>query len=340
MESYNEPLQEPRYIIVVGASAGGLNALTELTSQLNPDIDAAIFIVLHLSRTGISDFLAHRLQQFTSLHCVIAADGGSIHKGHIYIARPNYHLIVKDGKTIIGRGPTENRWRPSIDVLFRSAAVQYDGRVIGIILTGLMDDGMSGMQAIRRSGGKCIVQDPNQAEYPDMPLAVLNSMEVDHCAPLQEMGKLITDITSNKNVQQTEIPQDLRIEAEISQRVAIGIDVVSNLGEQSVYTCPDCGGGLWRIMNNSTDRYRCYTGHLFSERDLVIKQADQIEGTFWVALRMMEERRNLLIKMEMDARQRGFNRIALEHHSKLKDLEEHITKLKDLLFAVQTNEDM
>lgn len=338
MQSLNDIQEEPGYVIVVGASAGGLNALAELVSQIDPDIDAALFIVLHLSRTGISDFLAHRLQQFTSLHCVIAADGGAIRKGHIYISRPNFHLILKEGQTVIGRGPVENRWRPSIDVLFRSAAVQYDSRVIGIILTGLLDDGTSGMLAIKKSGGTCIVQDPNEAEYPDMPLSVLNSIEVDHCVPLTAMGALLKDLTKKKAIKTTDIPEELRVEAGISERVAIGIDIVSELGEHSVYSCPDCGGGLWNIKEGNIERYRCHIGHSYSERDLAVKQAEQVEGTLWMALRMMEERRNMLQKLEDDTRRKGFSRIASDHQARVKEMQEHIDKLKKLLFDVQKNE--
>jgi len=286
---------EPKYVVVVGASAGGLNALSELVSQVKPDTGVALLIVLHLSRKGISDLLVHRLQQSTELHCVVAKDEGKIYENHIYIAPPNFHLLVRDGKTVIGHGPTENRWRPSIDVLFRSAAAHYNGRTIGIILTGLLDDGTSGMLAIKKSGGHCIVQDPNEAEYPDMPLAVLNNMEVDYCVTLGEMGAALEEIVRTEP-EKAEIPADVMREAEIAERVAIGIDVVDKLGDQSVYTCPDCGGSLWKITEGNADRYRCHIGHSYTERDLTVKQAEQVEATLWVAIRMMEERRNLLSK--------------------------------------------
>jgi two-component system chemotaxis response regulator CheB len=184
-------MNEPKFVIVVGASAGGLNALSEFAGQLKPEIDAAVFIVMHLSRTSISDFLMHRLQPLTQLQCEVATEGATIKKGHIYVASPNLHLLVKKGKIILGRGPEENRWRPSIDVLFRAAAAAYSTRAIGVVLTGLLNDGTTGMLAIKRSGGTCIVQDPNEAEYPDMPLSVLDNMEVNYCISLAEMGEVI-----------------------------------------------------------------------------------------------------------------------------------------------------
>src|SRR5665647_95453 len=177
-------MDEPKFVIIVGTSAGGLKALSEFAGQLKPGLDAAVFIVMHLSRTSISDFLMHRLQPLTDLKCEVATEGATIKKGHIYVAAPNLHLLVKKGKIILGYGPEENRWRPSIDVLFRSAAAAYSTRVIGVILTGLLDDGTTGMLAIKRSGGTCIVQNPNEAEFPDMPLSVLDNMEVNYCISL------------------------------------------------------------------------------------------------------------------------------------------------------------
>jgi two-component system chemotaxis response regulator CheB len=329
---------KPTFIIVIGASAGGLNALTELVAQLDTEIDAAIFIVLHLSRKGISDFLVHQLQKNTSLRCEIAIDQKPIEKGCIYVALPNQHLLVKEYKVIIGHGPEENRWRPSIDVLFRSAAVAFDGKVIGIILTGLLDDGTAGMWAIKRSGGICIVQDPNEAEYPEMPLSVLNKMEVDYCISLAEMAKIITEVIKNKRSVSTEIPAELIAESEISEKVATGTEEVSQLGDKSIFACPDCGGGLWKITNGNITRYRCHIGHSYSERDLLIKQAETLETTLWVSLRMMEERKNMLIKLENDHKKKGMHSAAEIHKQKAEEIEVHIQRLKEILFATQQSD--
>lgn len=185
-------LQPPKFIVVIGASAGGLDALSEMVQGLQNGNDTAYCIVLHLSRKGIGDFVVHRLSLVTSIPCSMAKDGAAIESNHIYVARPNQHMLVKDGKIKLGAGPEENRWRPSIDVLFRSAAVAYSSHCIGVILSGLLDDGTSGMWAIKRSGGVCIVQDPEQAEYPDMPVSVMNHMEVDHVLTLADMGLAIS----------------------------------------------------------------------------------------------------------------------------------------------------
>ncbi|HEX6180954.1 MAG TPA: chemotaxis protein CheB, partial [Chitinophagaceae bacterium] len=152
-------IKSPKFIVVIGASAGGLDALMQMVHTLQKGLDVAYCIVLHLSRKGIGDFVAHRLKQVTSMNCSLAVNGASIKKDAIYIARPNQHLLVKEGKFILGGGPEENRFRPSIDVLFRSAAVAYSSHAIGIILSGMLDDGTAGMWAIKRSGGTCIAQD-------------------------------------------------------------------------------------------------------------------------------------------------------------------------------------
>ncbi len=332
-------MSNPKFVIVVGASAGGMSALSEFVGQLNTGMDAAVFIVMHLSGTSISDFLMQHLQPLTRLKCEIATDEASIQKDHIYIASPNLHLLVKKGSIILGRGPEENRWRPSIDVLFRSAAVAYTTRTIGIILTGLLDDGTTGMMAIKRSGGISIVQDPNEAEYADMPLSVLNNMEVDYCLPLADMGEVISSILQT-TPEEKQAPDEVIIESQIAERVVVDYDNVAKLGEKSIYACPDCGGGLWKLnkdgdVEEKMDRYRCHIGHSYSEKDLVIKQGEIFESTLWTALRIMEERRNLLKKIEGDHVKRGFSKLAHDYKVKVDNIQKHVDKMKEVLFASQ-----
>ena len=332
-------MEQPKFIIVVGTSAGGLSALSEFVGQFEPELDAAIFIVMHLSRTSISNFLVQKLQPLSKLQTVIATEGAIIKKGHIYIACADLHLLVKKGIIILGRGPQENRWRPSIDVLFRSAAAAYSTRTIGVILTGLLDDGTTGMLAIKRSGGVCIVQDPNEAEYADMPLSVLNEMEVNYCIPLSAMGEVILNVTQT-TPEEMPAPRDVIIESEIAERVVVDYDNVRALAINSIYACPDCGGGLWTINKggegqNKADRYRCHIGHSYSEGDLVIKQGEIFESTLWTALRIMEERRNLLKKMQDDNASRGFATAAKNYHKKVDDIQVHVDKLKEVLYESQ-----
>lgn len=327
----------PKFIVVIGASAGGTSASGELISQIKPDINTAIFIVLHLAGKGISELLQHRLQKFTSYRCKIAENEEAIQSNTLYIAPVNYHMLVKEGQVLIGQGPAENRWRPSIDVLFRSAAASFGSYTIGIIITGMLNDGAAGMSAIKRSGGICIVQDPNEAEFPDMPLAVLDAIEVDHSVRLSEMGPLISEITKN-GITSNPVPQDVIAEAEIAERTSTSIDNVKQLGNHSVYACPDCGGGLWHVQDAVIKRYRCHIGHSYTEKDLLIKQSETLEATLWVALRMMEERTSLLTRMAKDERSKGLNTLASFKEERNAELQIHIQKLKEMLYRECPND--
>lgn len=331
--------QHPKFIVVIGASAGGLDALSEMVQGLQNGNDVAYCIVLHLSRKGIGDFVVHRLSLVTTIPCSMAKDGDSIESNHIYVARPNQHMLVKDGKIKLGAGPEENRWRPSIDVLFRSAAVAYSSHSIGIILSGLLDDGTSGMWAIKRSGGACIVQDPEQAEYPDMPVSVMNNMEVDHVLTLADMGFAVSKIIATAPAEKKEVPAEVIAESKIAEHTAVGIDDVQKLNVvQSLFACPDCGGGLWETQNDIIKRYRCHIGHAYTERDLILKQSETAGATLWVALRMMEERKHLLRKLEVDSQKKGYASLTSNNVEKQDELGRHIDKLKEILFDLQNHD--
>jgi two-component system chemotaxis response regulator CheB len=328
----------PKFIIVVGASAGGLNVLTRLVGQFKKDIDAAICIVMHVSTVDVSQFLLRRLQQATTLTCKLAANDMSLEKGHIYIAPGGSHLLVKENKLVLGRGPEENRWRPSIDVLFRSAAVAYDSFCIGVVLTGLLNDGSAGMIAIKKAGGTCIVQDPAEAEYPDMPKAVLTVVEVDSSTRVDNMVPVIVQTMAQKTHDvKSVIPPELQAESQIAENVSTSIEGVSRLGEQTVFSCPDCGGGLWRIHEGALTRYRCHIGHAYSQDELIKLQSQQIERTLWIALRMMEERVQLLERLNESSQNKGFDTSAKVFGKKAADLQLHIQTLKGLLFSEERN---
>jgi two-component system chemotaxis response regulator CheB len=331
-------IKHPKFIAVIGASAGGLNALVEMVSTLQPGLDIAYCIVLHLSRKGIGDFVVLRLSQITSMPCSLAENGGPIQQDHIYIARPNQHLLVKENHFLLGAGPEENRFRPSIDVLFRSAAAAYSSNSIGIILSGLLDDGTSGMWAIKRSGGSCLVQDPDEAEYPDMPLSVINNMEVDHVASLNEIGTFVADIIKHKKNGKKKVPADVIAESKIAETTAVGIDAIEKLAEVSVFGCPDCGGNLWTMKDDTIKRYRCHIGHAYTEKDLIVRQSETASATLWAALRMMEERKHLLKKMELDYVDKGYQSLTTSSVEKQGEMTRHIDKLKEILFDLQNQD--
>ncbi|RYY28045.1 MAG: chemotaxis protein CheB [Sphingobacteriaceae bacterium] len=241
--NYNES-NEIKYIIVIGASAGGFTAITELVSRLPPKLPTAIFIVLHLAQTSSAEVICRHLAKSTTYECRVAKNDEPILAGKIYIAPPDYHLLLTKHHLRLRKGAHENRYRPAIDVLFRSAAAHFDSRVIGIILSGLLDDGTSGMSAIKRSGGTCIVQEPQEADYADMPMSVLSSVEVDYRVAVAEMGYVIDELFNRPFKTDGSIPEDVLLEAEITERMVSSIDEMPKLGRHSNFTCPDCGGGL------------------------------------------------------------------------------------------------
>jgi two-component system chemotaxis response regulator CheB len=326
--------EEPLHIVVIGASAGGIKALQELVHQLHEGMNAAYFIVMHLSQKGISDFLVHKLQQVTQLPCALAREGAPIQKGHIYIAPVDKHLLVTQEGIKFGYGPKENRWKPAIVMLFRSAAAAFNSRTIGVILTGYLNDGTSGMLAIKNSGGTCIVQDPNEAEYPDMPLSVLEYLQVDYCVSLAKMGAALQEALQLEK-EETTVPELVRAEAAIAERAATGIDKIGSLGDNSIFSCPDCGGVLFNIQQNSFSHYKCHTGHSYTVKDLLLRQEQEFESTLWVALRSLEERKSLLKTMQNQNTSRGFQLTAKGYAEKAEELQEHIDRLKQLLISAQ-----
>lgn len=309
--------------------------MDELLSQLPADLDASVLIVFHLSRTSVPEIFIERLKRNTSLRCSVASASEIIRPGRAYIALPDSHLLIKDDRIIIGRGPEENRFRPSIDVLFRSAAVHYGERVIGIVLSGLLNDGTSGMLAIKQCGGHCIVQDPNEAEFPDMPTSVLEVVEVDYSISIKEMGSRIQQIIKENKIIGLKPPANIIAESRLSKMAATAINPIDEFGERTVLDCPDCGGSLWEVKNGRLKHYRCHIGHSYSERDLILKQAETIEQTLWVAVRMMEERKYLFAKMAKDNSARGLEKLSATYQDKALDLDIHIEKLKSLLYTVR-----
>ena len=319
----------PSSIVVVGTSAGGMDALSRLVAQFPVDFPAAVFIVQHMAADNTGDILVQTLAKKGTLGCTLALDGEPIEAGHIYVGRPDHHLLVEKGKVLVTKGARENRSRPSIDPLFRSAAVAYGNRVIGVLLTGYLDDGTSGMIAIKRCGGTTVVQDPNDAAYPDMPQNALNNLKVDHCLPLASMGKLLVDLVQKRPPARTDIPKDIVVEAKIAKRVLSDLKAVESLGDQVPFNCPACGGVLWQMTKGKLIRFRCHTGHAFTSSVLLAEQTERIEETLWVALRMFEERKNLLTTLVEANGGRG-SRSASE---RAKESDVHIERIRDMLLS-------
>jgi two-component system chemotaxis response regulator CheB len=330
-------MSELKRIIVVGASAGGFKAVSELLSVTPDGLNTAILVVIHLAQASQASIIQQYFEKDTSYKCLIPADDEIITAGNVYFAPPDRHMLVKENKIKLIQGPHENRWRPSVDVLFRSAAASFNSKVIGIVLSGMLDDGTSGMWAVKRCGGVCIVQEPADAEYPDMPQNVLNNMEVDHRVPVKEMGYILDDIFSKPAPDAFEVPDEVKLETEVTTRIVSTIDELAQLGTHSRYSCPDCGGGLYQINNEPLLRYRCHTGHVYTADALLAKHNEQLEESVWVSIRMLEERRNLLLQMGAKGGANKSDAYQLAQTNRANDLNLHIERLKALLISLNKN---
>ena len=320
-------------IIVVGTSEGGLEALDAVIAQLPTDLAASMFIVQHMAPHNSGEALTRRLGRHTAFRAALATDGQRFKAGRIYIAPPDSHLLLRPDTVLVRKGARENLSRPGVDPLFRSAAVAHGPRVIGLVLTGMLDDGAAGLIAIKRCGGVTVVQDPKDAAYSAMPQNALDRLDVDHCVPLAGMGELLATLVARPHRKARPIPRDIRTEAEIAERVLSDVGQVEGLGAQVPYNCPNCGGVLWEMKVSKTKRYRCHTGHSFTEQTLLASQSEKIEEMLWIALRMFEERRNLLTSvglMTTDRPRKSANR------QQLLETQGHIERIRSMLIDPQS----
>jgi two-component system, chemotaxis family, protein-glutamate methylesterase/glutaminase len=285
-----------RDMIVVGASSGGFEALKSLVAGLPRDFPASIFVVWHMS-PNVRGVLPQVLNRSQTIHAAHALDHEQIELGRIYIAPPDRHLIIENSRMLVTRGPKENRFRPAVDPLFRSAAYHYGPRVIGIVLSGALDDGTSGLWTIKHRGGVAIVQDPADAEVPSMPENAIREVDVDHVVPVAEMAELLVRLTSEEipetaeGAMRPDENENRKTETEISiaaEDAALDRGVVE-LGELTPYTCPECHGVLSSIEDGKRKRFRCHTGHAFSAEALLSSMTENIEESLWSAIRGVDE---------------------------------------------------
>ncbi|AYA38507.1 chemotaxis protein CheB [Hymenobacter oligotrophus] len=302
-------------------------ALGRLVAQLPASLEAAVLVVQHLAPESLGQILVDRLAKQTELVCHLGAHGQHLHAGHLYLAPADRHMLVKDGHVFITKGPRENHYRPAVDALFRSAAAVYGARTIGVVLTGMLHDGTAGLEFIKRAGGITVVQDPQEAEFSSMPESALSNVQIDHVVPLSSMGPLLQQLTQAPAPQQVAIPPDILLEAQIAERVVGSTDDVEKLGRQVPLTCPDCGGSLWEMQHGEVLRYRCHTGHAFTADSLMRVTQDSLEESMWVAVRMLEERKNLLASMSR--RGEGFG--SPQQEERIEELKVHINRLRQFL---------
>jgi two-component system chemotaxis response regulator CheB len=346
-----QPLQ--RDVVVVGASAGGVEALARLVASLPADFPAAVLVVLHVLPGGRS-VLGEILARAGRLPAATATDGARIERGRIYVAPPDHHLLL-DGETLrMSRGPRENGHRPAIDLLFRSAAESRGPRLLGVVLTGLLDDGAAGLCVIKERGGAAVVQSPDDALYPAMPVSAIAATDVDAVVPVDQMavtiGRLLAGTaaqfgpegepairpasTSRTNVAEALASVEAAPAAAVEVAAATAVEAAPALaadlhGALIGLTCPECGGSLREARDGTFQRFNCSVGHSYSVESMLVEQGRALESTLWGALRALEERAALLRRLA--GRSSGITRRRFEQRSR--QTETHANQLRDTLHA-------
>ena len=288
-----------RDIVVVGASAGGIEALQILVRGLPKSFHASVFVVLHTAASS-PNTLHKILERAGPLPASTAAHWESIKPGHIYVAPADHHLLLeRSGYLRVTRGPKENRFRPAIDALFRSAAHAFGRRVVGVILTGFLDDGTAGLWSIKERGGIAVVQHPEDAVAPSMPLSALRYVEVDRCLPLNEIPPLLVQLTSAPVEEKGGKPmsEELETEVKIAREDNARESGIMNWGHPSIFACPECHGVLLQLKEGSNLRFRCHTGHAYSIETLLAEFGEKTETVLWNVVRSLDETVLLLRRM-------------------------------------------
>ena len=301
-----------RDIIVIGGSAGAPAALLDMVGALPSDFAGSVFIVTHIPIHGAA-LLAGLLAVRTDLPVAYAQDGDEIEPGRILVAPADRHLMLTPVGVRLGLGARENHARPSIDVLFRSAAMAFNGRVIGVVLTGMLSDGAAGLCAIKACGGVTVVQDPASAFAPDMPRAAIAAADPDHIVALDEIIPLVVNLSKEEAPMGWPPSPQMRIELETAAGFPLGSARMMELGLPSPITCPECSGVLSQIKAEGPLRYRCQIGHAYNADIVDEQQTVALESALAVALRIIEERITLVRRLREDAETNG-NTPAAELH--------------------------
>lgn len=284
-----------RGVVAIGASAGGVEALSRLAAGLSPDLPYAYLITLHIP-AGAPSVLARIVDRAGPLPATTARDGEELQPGHIYVCSPNRHLLVADHRVVLSQGPTESGHRPAINALFRSVALAYGPRAVGVLLSGVLDDGVLGLGAIRARGGTTIGQTPEDALFPAMPTSAREAGVLDRQAAAGDIGAVLKEL-AQQDVEDPEMEDDAALELEnrIAMKAHFATDFdAQELGTPSGYTCPDCNGSLVSVGEG---HYRCRVGHAWTADALLAARDDEIEGALWVALRSLQEKAKLARKM-------------------------------------------
>jgi two-component system chemotaxis response regulator CheB len=313
-------------IIVIGASVGGVDALPRLIASLPANPPASVFVVLHTAPQG-PGLLPEIIRRTSAMPVRHAVNGEKILRGRVYVAKPDYHLMINGARVRVVRGPKENFHRPSIDALFRTAAESYGARVAGVILTGNLDDGTAGLYAVKACGGIAVVQDPKEAAAPAMPRSALRNVKVDHCLPLAKIGPLLVRLASTRD-----IPQGKK-GAFAKKRFLVPNAMEKEFGLPTSFVCPECDGPLWETKPGRSLQFRCHEGHAYSPDSLLADQAEALERILWSTARTFDERANLLRKL--GKRKYHSETVGKNWGAKAKELEQQSELIRKLLKTYQ-----
>lgn len=317
-------------IIVMGASAGGVEVLKEIVSNLPQGFPAAVFIVLHVPSDG-SSVLPRILTRRGPLPAFHPEDNAQIQNGHIYIAPPDSHLLIKRGHIRLAHGPKENGFRPAIDPLFRTAAVAYGSRVIGVVLSGTLDDGTAGLASVKERGGLAVVHDPDDALYSGMPLSAIENVAVDYVAPASDLASILMHLVNEPAQEGESMSNDMEMEADIAELDEAAMKDEKRPGTPSRFTCPECSGVLWELDEDDLLRFRCRVGHAYSAESLLSGQFNGVEAALWAALRALDENISLSKQLAARLRKRGHERSAARFEEQAKVTEGRAETLRQVL---------
>jgi two-component system chemotaxis response regulator CheB len=296
-------------IIAIGGSAGNVAVLKRILADLPADLPAAVLITTHIPAMS-AGYLADALRPSSTLPVVQARDGQAIEPGHVYVARPDRHLLIVDHTLRLGFGPRENMARPAIDPMFRSVALAHGPRAIGVVLTGYLNDGAAGLCAIKQAGGVAVVQHPADAEVEDMPLAALQAVEADHVAAAAQLGVLLSTLVREPPGPAGVVQPELELEVRVAAGVYVGSDKLMTFARPSTISCPSCHGVLSEVKDGGPLRYRCQTGHAYTADAALRDQEGQVDEALRLAMRLMEERHALVERMGREARAQGRSAVA------------------------------
>lgn len=335
-----------RDIVVIGASAGGVETSVALVSRLPADLPAAVFIVVHIAPSATS-VLPQILSRESSLPAHHGMDGEPIRHGVIYVAPPDQHLLIEGGCVRLGTGPRENGSRPAVDALFRSAAAHCGARTVGIVLSGNLDDGSLGMRAIKRAGGIAIVQDPEEAFFPSMPQNAILYNEIDYVLGVDEMPDVIVKLSRTRMTEDRLMHRDRESGRPPAPYADIRTGRDAPRGDEPVttassaderaglpasgFTCPECHGALWEVVDGALVRYRCRVGHTYSPSALLGEHGRSLDAALWTALTALEEHKALQRRMIARSERSGNFLSAARLADRVRDLDARAALIRQVL---------